>query len=247
MHLLLREEVDKEETDGDGEIAKRFVDLEENRKKSVGVKKKKMMEIPEAFLRNPLHAVYQLVSLLAQLAGVLIDQWDLVEQFYDLEEYSEGVQALQQVKSFSITSSMNDKKEGSDDSNAHNVEGSVRSEREVSSLCDEISSCICLPALQRNKEVTEFVSNILKLAYGLRNKLKLNIVAAQTQHVINLKTYHRKRGDTNNESSTVNAVILCHSCLDNGPKKLHSERKRKIDAFDRPNKHVYNGYCPCCE
>jgi hypothetical protein len=63
-------------------------------------------------------------------------------------------------------------------------------------------------------------------------------------------------------SPTAAAVILCVPCgtnraIEAAPALLPFEpaarsRKRRVgldeqDAFSRPNKHVYNGYCPCCD
>jgi hypothetical protein len=70
--------------------------------------------------------------------------------------------------------------------------------------------------------------------------------------------------DNHNANGSPEVVLLCLPCKSNGaaaysstassplPLKKPSSKKRRFvsdenDAFFKPNKHVFNGYCPCCD
>lgn len=234
------------------------------------------MKFNPMFMKNPLHLVFKFISQLTYLLEMVLPYADSLRDHSSLispeptSAPSDTYNSLHDVCSFvqwfpKSTRAQNTKKS----------ELSIDKDDldELVDLSNQVAKTIKSPIFQKYDPFTQdmtTVMNKIRMVFSSCSSLAKSTdnSVGRTVHRayhVDKRLFNKNRmaaEDTalkvsNNDESHDNrdSIVLCLPCAPSAVAGVVSSRsgKRKWkawgdeDAFSRPNRHVNNGYCPCCD
>lgn len=221
------------------------------------------------FMKNPLHSVFKFISQLTYLMEMILPHASILQKHAIDAKHDKFIRFLEGFPSTLMAIAGNDNNKEArilDDSDLN----------DILELCSDLEATVSLLLFRQFGSMKDDMLIVLKSIADLTRSSNANknessllpIVDSgpsridkclYTTKYINASTESNAKGGNDNTNET--PLVLCLPCNQigglnvAGSQKVAAVGKRKRQggawgedvAFSKPNQHVYNGYCPCCD
>lgn len=217
------------------------------------------------FLKNPLHPSYKLISQISYLIDIILPHTELLEAVLRARSTeitdSDAMIYRQFLSSFLSNSIVED--------HTRSVPVTAGDFQTTKDLCADVNATINMPFFRKYESLKHFMGKVLKIIDLLSSSLQLQQLSAPSQipphtlfqmHKTRMTNKFQKNTDSGRGSGQEEKdIVLCIPCdlinssISVDRASIGAKRRRinliadKNDAFFGPNKHILNGFCPCCE